>query len=52
MWWPTRVCRSCRSDETSSGATTIRSPGPGDASASTRPSKSTTCEPPGHEYGG
>ncbi len=31
-----------------SGATTIRSPGPGEASASIRPSsKSTTCEPPG-----
>ena len=34
------------------GATTIRSPGPGDASARMRPSKSITWLPPGHEYGG
>ena len=52
MWWPRRVARSWRSAVTSTGATTIRSPGPGEAWARTRPSKSTTMLPPGHEYGG
>ena len=42
MWCPIAVARSWRSAEMSIGATTIRSPGPGDASASRRPSKSTT----------
>ena len=30
MWWPRRVSRSCRSALTSTGAVTIRSPGPGE----------------------
>src|SRR5258708_5361826 len=52
MWCPCRDARSWRSALMSIGAITIRSPGPGDACASMRPSKSTTWLPPGHEYGG
>ena len=52
MSWPRLRSRAARSAPRSMGATTTFSPGPGSACASTRPSKSTTIDPPGQENGG